>query len=37
VASLLTARYPRQHGVVDFFAVLAPDEELLSEVLRAHG
>jgi arylsulfatase len=37
VASLLTSRFPSQHGIVWFDTVLSESEETLAEVLRKHG
>ena len=37
VASILTARFPSQHGVVSFGSVLAATEVTLPEVLAEHG
>jgi arylsulfatase A-like enzyme len=37
VASILTSRYPSQHGVVGYRSVLPESELTLPEVLREHG
>src|SRR5262245_56252132 len=37
VASILTSRYPSQHGVVAYDSVLGADEITLPEVLKEHG
>ncbi|MEO8601869.1 MAG: sulfatase [bacterium] len=37
VASLITSRYPSQHGVTTPQAVLSPSELTLAEALRQHG
>jgi arylsulfatase A-like enzyme len=37
VATLMTSRYPSQHHVASFWAVLGEDEVTLAEVLQQHG
>lgn len=37
IASLLTSRYPSQHGFVRFESLLAAEEHTLAEVLGEHG
>jgi len=36
-ASMLTGMHPLEHGVVDNFALLAPENETLAELLRERG